>query len=90
MAEIGRNDHIVFAFCVTYLKIILNENTDIFRKKSGTSRIVVFYFTKVLHIKFQKGQNDFHGFSSVYTIQLICRYESKLYLHYHSSAGPAQ
>ena len=32
MAEIGRNDHIVFALCVIYTEIIIHEHTDTFSK----------------------------------------------------------
>ena len=56
MAEIGRNDRIVFAFCVIYIKLILNENADMSELYVG-----VFYSTKLLH----RGQNDPHSFSSV-------------------------
>ncbi len=35
VAEIGRNNHVYFAFSATYINYILDENTDIFRKSQG-------------------------------------------------------
>ena len=52
MAEIGRNDHVVFAFRVIYIKIIFNENIHTFGK-SQESAGLYFLFNKVItHIHF--------------------------------------
>ena len=40
MAEIGRNDHIIF--CVIYMTIILNGNTDTFRKGQVPEGLYIF------------------------------------------------
>ncbi len=59
MAEIGRNDHILFAFRAICINNILN---DVF-KKSGTSS-TVFFLTEQSYMtyKCENGQNDRHGF----------------------------
>ena len=66
MTAYGCNDHIVFAFCVIDIKIILNKNTDTFRKSQVPVVDCIFLVNKVIaSYTFQKGQNDHPGISSV-------------------------
>ena len=58
MAKIGRNsiNHVVFAFCVIYIKNILNENINTFRALSQVPvRLYFFLFNKVIaNVSFKK------------------------------------
>ena len=63
IAEIGRNYRIVF--CVSYIKIILNENTYTFRESQVPVGLHFFIQQSYHTHTFQKGQNDPPGLSSV-------------------------
>ena len=65
MAEIRRNDHIVFAFCLIFIKI--NETTDTFRKSQVLVGLFFFVFFQENYRTyiFEKGKNDCTGCSSV-------------------------
>ena len=47
---------IVFAFCVIYMKMILNENTDTFRRSQVPAGLYIFIQQSYHKYKFQKGQ----------------------------------
>ena len=67
MAEIGRNGDVVFNFCVIYTKTILSKNSDTFRKSHVPVGFYFFIQQSYRKGKFQKGQNDRLGLSSVKT-----------------------
>lgn len=69
MAEIGKYVHL-FCFALRlrnliYMKSILNENTDNFRKSQVPAGFYYFFQQSYYRYKIQNGQNDRCGRSSV-------------------------
>ncbi len=65
MAEIHKDDHIVFAFSAICKNTILNENTDIFRKCQGPEALSFLIQQSYLTYKCENGQSNRHGCSSI-------------------------
>ncbi len=65
MAEIGRNDHILFAFSAICKNNILNENTDIFRESQGPAALSFLIQQSYMTYKCENGQNNHYGCCSV-------------------------
>lgn len=80
MAEIGKNDHILFAFSVMYIyiynKTVLDENIDTFRKSQVPAALYFLIQQNRCTHTFENGQND-HTVRSSGNLFNIFRWSNK-------------